>query len=163
MIMYGKQMKLDNNIRKKYIKNEKLYDINNSCKMATDKITLLRAFNKQFFDFLDEIVHIFPENRELKDARTTFEFIKKANPSAIVKAWQIYVYEKYREVIDQGNLDFFFEKDYGSDLSGLTNGSEILKIIDTLRGPVREMSDTSRGHTMKYIQNLSKLSLLYTK
>ena len=129
----------------------------------SDKSTIMKTFNTHFFQFLDDILVIFPENKDIKTAKKSFETIKMANPTAIIKAWSTFIYLPYCEALDAGNIDFFFEKDYGSDLSGLTNGSEILKIIDTLRGPVREMSDTSRGHTMKYIQNLSKLSLLYTK
>jgi hypothetical protein len=130
--------------------------------MATDKITLLRAFNNQFFDFLDEIIRIFPENREIKDARTTFEFIKKANPSAIVKSWQIYVYAKYKDVIDQGNLDFFFEKDYADDLVYMANAKEIMKTIDIIRAPIKTMSDESKATSLEYIKILCKLSNLYT-
>ena len=37
-----------------------------------------------------------------------------------------------------------------------------MSIIDTLRQPVKEMSDTNKGHTMKYLQNLSKLSNIYS-
>jgi hypothetical protein len=111
---------------------------------------------------LDGIIEIFPENRELKDARTTFEFIKKANPSAIVKAWQIYVYEKYKDVIDEGNLNFFFEKDYADDLVYMTNAKEIMKTIDIIRAPIKTMSEESKATSVEYIKILCKLSVLYT-
>ena len=38
---------------------------------------------------------------------------------------------------------------------------EIMKIIDTIRQPVKNMNEKEREFTMKYIQNLSKLSTLY--
>jgi hypothetical protein len=56
---------------------------------------------------------------------------------------------------------FFFEKNYADDLSTLANGGEIMKTIDSFRKPVSEMSDVNKAHTMKYIQNLSKLSIVY--
>jgi len=31
-----------------------------------------------------------------------------------------------------------------------------------LRQPVKDMSDTNKAHTMKYLQNLSKLSEVYS-
>jgi len=130
--------------------------------MSAEKTTLLRAFNNQFFDFIDEVIRIFPENREIKDAKTTFEIIKKANPTAIAKAWQYYVYEKYKEVIDQGNLDFFFEKDYADDLVYMSNAKEIMKTIDVIRGPIRLLSDESKSATLEYITILCKLSNLYS-
>lgn len=127
----------------------------------TDKTTLMRAFNKHFFDFLDDIITIFPENKDIVIAKTSFETIKKANPSAILKAWYQFVYNPYQEVIDSGNITFFFEKDYGSDLANLSNSNEIMKMIDKIRDPIRSMSDTNKEHSMKYIQNLSKLSMMY--
>jgi hypothetical protein len=130
--------------------------------MSAEKTTLLRAFNNQFFDFLDEVIRIFPENREIKDAKTTFEIIKKANPTAIAKAWQYYVYEKYKEVIGQGNLDFFFEKDYSDDLVNMTNANEIMKTIDIIRGPIKTMTAESKSAAIEYIKILCKLSDLYT-
>lgn len=128
----------------------------------TDKTTLMRAFNKHFFDFLDDIITIFPENSDIAIARTSFETIKKANPSAILKAWYQFVYARYKDVIDSGNITFFFDKDYGSDLANLSNSNEIMKMIDKIREPIRCMSETNKEHSMKYIQNLSKLSLMYS-
>lgn len=34
--------------------------------------------------------------------------------------------------------------------------------IDRLRNPLKEMNEESKGKSIKYIQNLSKLCLLYT-
>lgn len=128
----------------------------------TDKTTLMRAFNKHFFDFLDDIISIFPENSDIAIAKTSFETIKRANPSAIIKAWYNFVYKRYKDVIEGGDITFFFDKDYGSDLANLSNSNEIMKTIDKIREPIRSMSDTNRQHSMKYIQNLSKLSLMYS-
>jgi len=128
-----------------------------------DKSTLLRAFNTQFFDFLKDIMTIFPENQDIKLANTSFETIKKANPTLILKAWYTYVYCRYRDVIDAGNIEFFFDKDYRSDLSIVSNASEIMKIIDKIRQPMKELSHENKEHTKKYIQILTKLSMHYSE
>lgn len=127
----------------------------------SDKSTILKAFNTHFFEFVDDIIQTFPENRDIKDAKMTFEFFKKANPTSIVKAWSSFVYQPYKDVIAAGNIEFFFEKDYKSDLTNVANANEVMKIIDTLREPVRNMSDASKASTLKYIQNLCKLSVVY--
>lgn len=126
-----------------------------------DKSSLLKAFNTHFFAFVDDIINIFPENRDICGSKTSFELFRKANPTSILKAWHIFVYSPYRQVIDAGKLEFFFEKDYAQDLVHMANAKDIMAIIDTLRQPVKEMSDVNRAHSMKYIQNLSKLSDLY--
>lgn len=127
----------------------------------TDKTTILKAFNNHFFDFLADIVRVFPDNQDLAVAKTSFETIKKANPTIILKAWKTYVYTPYKDVIDGGDITYFLEKDYSSDLSILANSGEIMKIIDKLRQPIKEMDDANKEHSIKYIQNLSKLSILY--
>ena len=129
----------------------------------SDKPKLMRAFNAHFFDFLDDVIRIFPENKDIVVSRTSFDMIKKANPTIIIKVWHKFIYAPYKEVVDAGDITFFYEKDYSNDLSVLPNSGEIVKIIDSLRNPVSEMSEVNKAHTMKYIQNLSKLALLYSE
>ena len=126
-----------------------------------DKSTTLRAFNKHFFDFLDDIISIYPERNELIKARTSFDIIKRANPTAIAKAWNKHVYNKYKDVIDAGDITFFFEKDYSKDLEKLSNAEKIMNTINNIREPISQMNDTNKAHCAKYIQNLSKLSIMY--
>jgi len=127
----------------------------------TDKSSLLRAFNTHFFDFIEDLLGIFPNNNDLVLAKSSFDTIKKANPTAIIKSWVKFVYLPYKDVIDNGDISFFFDKDYSEDLSAVSNANKILNIIDTLRAPIKEMGDTNKEHTIKYIQNLSKLSMMY--
>ena len=127
----------------------------------SDKSSILRAFNAHFFDFIDDLISIFPNNNDLSLAKTTFDTIKKANPSAIVKAWLKFVYLPYENVINAGDISFFFDKDYSEDLLNVSNSNKILNIIDTFRTPIKEMGDVNKEHTTKYIQNLSKLSIMY--
>jgi hypothetical protein len=126
-----------------------------------DKSTVLKAFNNHFFEFIQDIINIFPENEDLKSTKTGLEFFKKANPTCIAKAWEYFVHEQYKDVIEKGDITFFFEKDYNNDLTYMSNAREIMKAIDKIREPVRNMGDENKAHTMKYIQNLCKLSGVY--
>ena len=127
----------------------------------SNKSAILKTFNTHFFEFIDDVIRIFPENKDVKHARSSFEMIKTANPTAIVKAWHKFVYSPYESVINDGDITFFFDKDYSSDINHLANSNEIMRVIDTIREPVRSMTETEQGFTMKYIQNLSKLSGIY--
>jgi len=111
---------------------------------------------------MNDVLIVFPENAEILTSKKYFETIKKANPTAILKAWFSYVYSPYQSVIDEGNISFFFEKDYQSDLSTIANSGEIIQMIDRIRVPLREMSAENKQHTAKYVQILSKLSAIYT-
>jgi hypothetical protein len=127
----------------------------------SNKSAILKTFNTHFFEFIDDVIRIFPDNKDIKHARSSFEMIKSANPTAIVKAWYKFVYSPYVNVIEAGDITFFFDKDYSSDINHLANSNEIMRVIDTIREPVRSMTEVEQGFTMKYIQNLSKLSSIY--
>lgn len=128
----------------------------------TDKPTISRAFNTHLLEFLDDIIRIYPDNQDIIKAKTSFETIKKANPSLIVKAWYQKVYMPYQQIIDNGDITFFFNKDYSQDLQSVSNAGDIMKMIDKIREPIREMNQENKDHCMTYIQNLSKLSTVYT-
>jgi hypothetical protein len=127
-----------------------------------DKSTVLRAFNTHLVEFLDDIISIIPGNVGLVATKNSFEMYKKANPTLLIKIWYSYVYMPYAEIIEKGDLDFFITKDYSEDLSYLQNSKNILNAIDTLRGQIKNMSETNRNHSLEYIRNLCKLSNMYT-
>ena len=126
-----------------------------------DKSTLLKTFNTQFFSFLDDIKTIYPENKEIAKGKKSFEMIKMASPSIIIKIWYSHVYQHYKEEINSGNVDFFIDKDYADDLSEIANANEVVRIIEIIKEPTRNMDEKNKQHTSKYLQVLSKLSELY--
>jgi hypothetical protein len=128
----------------------------------SNKTLIMRTFNQQFMDLLADIQRIFPHNNEIAIAIMNLELIKKAKPALIVHIWYKYIYSKYKPIIDAGDITFFFEKNYAEDLTKMANAENIMRMINKIRDPVREMDDVNRGHTMKYLQILSKLSEVYS-
>ena len=126
-----------------------------------DKSFILKSFNKQIFDFLEDVNNMI-ENKDIETSRIYFNGLKRANPSLLLKIWYTYICVPYKEQIDEGDLTFFLEKDYSQDLSRLPNNKELLNIIDnSLRNPIRGMNPINKAHCMKYIQILCKLSEAY--
>ena len=66
-----------------------------------------------------------------------------------------------RQEIENGDLNFFINKDYSQDVSSADNSKKIMDSIDRLRGPVKLMTKENQDKTMKYIQNLTKLATIY--
>jgi len=129
--------------------------------MATQSATILNAFNDHFMEFVSDIINVFPDNTDLVSAKNSFVLIRKANPKLIIKIWKSYVVDKYSAEIDLGNISFFIDKDYANDLTNADNSDKIIEAINRLRNPVKMMSEESQQKSMKYIQNLKKLSILY--
>jgi len=122
---------------------------------------ILTAFNNHFIEFMDDIIRVFPENADILTTKNYMLMIRKANPKLIIQIWESYVVGKYKNMIDEGNIDFFINKDYSNDLAYADNSAKIVEGIDRLRNPVKLMTDEDRAKTMKYIQNLTKLASLY--
>jgi hypothetical protein len=127
-----------------------------------DKSSINKAFNTLLFSFVDDIITIFPEQEDIATAKTSMMSFKQMNPTLLIKSWYKMVYVPYANVINAGDVSFFFDKDYSADLQNVPNGKELMKMIDKVRGPIRSMDDTNRGHCAEYILKLSKLSEMYS-
>jgi hypothetical protein len=123
--------------------------------------TILTAFNDHFMEFLDDVIRVFPDDSDILASKNSATLIRKANPRLIIQIWNSYLVGKYREVIEAGNIEFFINKDYTDDLVHADNSKKIVEVIDRLRNPIKMMTPEDQAKTMKYIQNLTKLSTIY--
>jgi|TARA_B100001248_G_C27377912_1_gene455320 hypothetical protein len=126
-----------------------------------DKGTVFKGFNKLLFDFLDDLSTLYPESKEIAQAKKTFSIFKTANPTILIKTWHSKIYVVYQKEIDSGDISFFFDKDYSSDLKNVVGSDEIMNMIENIRQPLKEMDATNKQHCSNYIIKLSKLSVLY--
>jgi len=129
----------------------------------SQKVTLMRAFNKCFYDFMDDIMTVFEDKLPFLQAKKNCEMIQSANPAILIRAWYQYVYSKYAEDIDDGNTAFFLEKDYSDDINQFDYAEHIMKVINTFREPLKNLSDSNKDMAMKHIQMLSRVSAKYAE
>ena len=121
---------------------------------------ILTAFNDHFIDFISDIQSVFPEDTDILTAKNSLIAIRKANPKMIVKIWTTFIVGKYKSEIEKGDISFFINKDYSQDVANSQNSDKIMEAINRLRGPISQMSSEDQSKTMKYIQNLTKLSAM---
>ena len=121
---------------------------------------ILAAFNDHFMDFITDIQSVFPQDADILTAKNALITVRKANPKMIVKIWTSFIVGKYKGEIEAGNLAFFINKDYSSDVSEAANSDKIMESINRLREPIKNMSAENQAKVMKYIQNLTKLAEL---
>lgn len=123
--------------------------------------TLVSAFNNHFMELVNDICNVFPTDVDVVSAKNSFIAIKKMNPKLLVKSWDMFVVSKYQKEIENGDLSYFLNKDYGEDLAANPNSKQIIEAINRLRTPIRNMDQENQQKILKYLQNLSKLTLLY--
>ena len=121
---------------------------------------ILTAFNDHFMDFVNDIQTVFPNDADILTAKNALVAVRKANPKMIVKIWNTFIVGKYKGEIEAGNLDFFINKDYSSDVLAAANSDKIMDSINRLREPIKNMTAENQTKVMRYILNLTKLAEL---
>ena len=128
-----------------------------------DLSTILKAFNSQFEEFLEDIEVLFPENKDIRTTKTGLMMMRKANPKKMVSVWYRYICIKYEDEIEKENLEYFLTKDYSADLK-MEDGaaSKVMDAIDKLRAPLRELDPENTKKCIQYLKNLNQLSKIYS-
>jgi len=127
-----------------------------------DKNTILRAFNTLFFQFMDEVIDMNPEQLDILQARVFFQTMKKNNPTLLIKVWKKNVYEPFQQQIDEENIDFFLNRDYQVEVSKIVgNEQAIHSFIVKMKSQLVQMDMTCKLKIMNDIKNLCHLSRIY--
>ena len=67
------------------------------------------------------------------------ELLKKSNPKILIELWKLYVTDKYQKEIEEGNYNFFTNKDYSTDLDEQTkNDNEVMNLQLDIIEPGKE-------------------------
>lgn len=127
------------------------------------KSTYLTTFNKQFIDFLEDILISFPNNKDILNMQNTILTVKKINPSLLIKLWYSFVYTPYYLKIEKDDISFFLDKNYNEDTKLLDDQKNTLEAIDRLRNPIKQLDEENQNKCMKYLKNLSLLSKMYSE
>jgi hypothetical protein len=127
----------------------------------TDKGSVLKLFNNHLIEFIDDIINIFPNDLDLKTTKTFIEGLKKINPRMVITIWDNNISNNYRVEINKGDFTFFENKDYTRDFSGNKNQQKIISAIEKIRDEVKNCGEDNKRKTVKYMQNLTKISDIY--
>jgi hypothetical protein len=126
------------------------------------------TFNKQLTDFFKLIQYQLPENTDIRDAASYVDTVRRTNPRLMIIMWKNFVTVPYGDEIKAGNIDFFLNKDYSSDLSDIAMITERdkQKIIDVinngLREPMRQLYAVHGDDIRSRMQVLVRLSEAFT-
>ena len=120
--------------------------------------SVLKAFNNHLLEFIEDVIRIFPGNLDIKTGKTFIEGVKRVNPKKIITYWRDNILMLYETEILDGDITFFVNKDYRNDIG---TEAQTLKVLEDIRGLVKETTQDNKDKAMKYLQNLTKLCKLY--
>ena len=93
-------------IKKQYKYKQIIYTIKYIIMNNSNKITIQRGFNDQFFKMINEVISLFLEDTDYLVAKSTFERLKHSNPSVLIKGWYKFIYTPFQNE----SSDFLFDK-----------------------------------------------------
>lgn len=121
----------------------------------------LSAFNNQFLEFIEDILRLFPDDPDIIASKNSLLLVKRVNPRLIIITWRDLIATPYQQQIEEEGMEFFLSKDYREDLKNAPDAENTLAIIERLRTPLKNLHEDDKTMAVKYISNLTKLSLLY--
>ena len=132
--------------------------------MSGQDSLVLRAFCSQFKELCADLVRVFPQDADIRTATGILIQLCNSNPRLLLVVFRNSIAVPYGKAIAGGDLGFFVQKDYTSDLAGIkfANAGYVLKKIEMLRRPIESLEPAAKDSVIKYFQNLSKLALVPT-
>ena len=132
-------------------------------KVIAQKQLCLKAFGNHFLEWMDWVCELFPNDVDMEKARTALQQVKKYNPKGLITLWYKQIYSRYKKQIDEEDFSFFVVKDYSWDIEqgSVVNAEKALLVIDRIRNELKSLKDEEKSKQMKFVNTLSKLSLIY--
>ena len=126
---------------------------------------ILNAFNDHLIELFNDLILVFPYDLDLKTSLNFIKLYRKLNPKLLIKVWRKYVVNEYKKEINNNNINYFLNKNYSHDIIKTEYNDEIvqkmMEVIMRLKKYVNQMNDHNKQKSLKYLQNLIKLSELY--
>lgn len=123
--------------------------------------SIVKIFNTHFMEFCEDISKVFPDNKDIQKVKFGIEVLQKTKPKIMIEYWKLFS-TRYTEEIERGDLDFFVDHDYRHEMNDVQADDSMASYIDKFRGPIRDMGEENKEKSVTYIQNLTKMSKMYS-
>ena len=120
--------------------------------------TYLTAFNNIVFNFVDDLIETFPEERDFDVYKRTFLILKGVNAKKMCILFKNYSFI-YRDKINNQDESFFINNDY-NEIKEDNDAESIGGVIEKLKYYWKEMSTENKEKIWKYLSTMIKLSEL---
>jgi len=122
---------------------------------------VLTTFITELSNFIELLTTLLPDSKEIEQNKTYFISCKKMNPRAIIISWKTDIADHFKTQIKNNDINFFANHNFQNDVFFKDYSSFIVKMLENLKHNINNLNNDNKTITMKYIQNLSKISNLY--
>lgn len=121
--------------------------------MATNQL-YYGHFNNTMTEFIKDLIKVFPDDKDIKLFKNSFDLLKIANEKKPCKMFYD-VIQEYKEAIYKKDESFFLQKDYSDIIN--QEADVTTSLIDKLKAQWTNLG-TNKDIVWKYLIILCKLS-----
>lgn len=128
--------------------------------MSTEKAKWVKCFNDKFVEFMNELIETFPNDKDFKMFKQSFNMLKLVDEAKPVELFRQHAMQ-YRENIDGENEEFFLNHDFERELQMVRNGSESSlsqELMVKLKQYWVELSVDNKAVVWKYLKLMYKIN-----
>lgn len=129
-----------------------------------DKKVYFSSFNRTYFELLKMMKEQVQDNKDFKHFYNQNLFVKRTNIKLLIRTWYENITYFYKEPIFNGNIQFFLDKDYSSDISenrDFSNTYSIDTYIQYFKSVYESLDKKEVDTFVSKVQELTQLSNLY--
>lgn len=131
---------------------------------SMDKKAYFSSFNRTYFELLKMMKEQVQDNKDFKRFYNQNLFVKRTNIKLLIRTWYEHITYFYKEPIFRGNIQFFLDKDYSSDISenrDFSNTYSIDTYIQYFKSVYESLDKKQVDTFVSKVQELTQLSNLY--
>ncbi len=114
-----------------------------------EKKHIVKAFNEHLLELYRDLKIIFPKNNDVRAGKTMVETLGKFNHKKMIHIWYMYI----------TFINHNFQEE--CEINGTENQQENMEWMESLKKLWVELNGENKLKTIKYFQNLTKMSELY--
>ena len=131
---------------------------------------VIKAFMTHLNEFMEDMLHVYPDNKDILRGKMYFDTIRKAAPGKMVKAWKTHIaapYDDVLEIIDETTMDKILNKNFNKELNMAKDHMDVKDagaLFERMKDLLKIVKDENVGNSIKaltYVRNLCKISKLY--
>lgn len=124
-----------------------------------DSKKLVEIFNANFIKFIDDLVKLYPNDKDMKTFKLSFRMITNVADKKPMEFFNNLVVQKYGEQIDKKDEQFFLNKDY-EELKSVDE-NVTTELINKIKSYWKDISSADKEVVWKYITLLTALNRKY--
>lgn len=127
--------------------------------MSTEISKWVKCFNDKFLEFMNELIDTFPNDKDFKLFKQSFNMLKIVDDAKPVELFRQHAMQ-YRNNIDEENEEFFLNHDFEKELQMVRGNQSNLsqELMVKLKHYWVELSADNKAIVWKYLKLLYKIN-----